>query len=328
MVRPAPVNAQTILSRLQADAADSLAELTVASLMDTPVGELVVQEQLVANTRRLLDAWLSSEEGVKTLQHLVEWACEKLAAERRTLGEVTPREAKTTLKALLRRPWSPDRKLVLTVIDREPTRALVRELLLDTVLAFGRRASAPVAGVARGLGSLAKLAGETVKAKSGTLGSLVGAVGGEVERQLEKRAVEFVDQALGGVFGQLADVISDPRRAEEAAELRVAFFDGVLELSGPQLALELANLQVDGGAVELRAGLRRWLAAPESQPLLVRVADLLLERDREKKLGALLEELGLREAATGVAKELLAARVRAVAATPAFAAWLAALLNA
>lgn len=319
------MNTQTLLTRLQADAADSLAELSVAALMDTPVGELVQRDRLVADARRVLDAWLSTDAGLKTLQHVVEWACEKLAADRRTVGEVVPREAKVTIKELLRRPWSPDRKLVLTVIDRGPTRELVRQVLLDAVLEFGRRASAPVAGMARGLGSLAKLAGETVKSRSGTLGSLVGAVGGEVERQLEKRAVEFVDQALGGVFGQLADVISDPRRAAEAAELRVAFVDGVMELTGPQLARELANLQVDGAAEQLRAGLSKWLATPESQEFLEKAADLLLERDREKKLGALLDEVGVRAAAEALAKEQLAARIRAVTATPAFAAWLDAL---
>jgi hypothetical protein len=85
-----------------------------------------------------------------------------------------------------------------------------------------------VAGMARGLGSLAKFAGETVKARSGGLGSLVGAVSGEVERQLEKRAVEFVDASIAGVFGQIADALSDPKRAEEAAELRMAIFDGAL----------------------------------------------------------------------------------------------------
>lgn len=321
------MNPQTLLTRLQADAADSLAALSVASLMDTPIGELVQRERLVADTRRVLEAWLATDAGVKTLQHVVEWACEKLAADPRTVGEVMPREAKLTLKELLRRPWSPDRKLVLKVIDRGPTRELVRQLLLDAVLEFGRRVSAPMAGMARGLGSLAKLAGDTMKSKSGTLGSLVGAVGGEVERQLEKRAVEFVDQALGGVFGQLADAISDPRRAAEAAELRVAFMDGVMELTGPQLARELANLQVDGAAEQLRAGLTKWLASPESQAVLEKAADLLLERDREKKLGEVLSDLGVRAAAEAIAKEQLALRIRAVTATPAFAAWLDALVK-
>ena len=93
-----------------------------------------------------------------------------------------------------------------------------------------------------------------MKSRSGSLGSLVGAVSDEVERQLEKRATEFVDSALAGVFGQIADAVSDPKRASEAAELRIAFFDGALELTGPQLARELANLDVAGGTEDPAGG--------------------------------------------------------------------------
>jgi hypothetical protein len=321
------VNAQTLLSRLQADAADSLAELSVNSVLDTKLVELVPPAKLAADARKVLDAWLASETAVKELARGVEWVVNRLNADRRTVGEAVPREAKASLKEMLRRPFSPDRKLVLTVIDRDPTRELVRQLLLDAVLEFGRRASAPVAGMARGLGSLAKLAGETVKSRGGTLGSLVGAVGGEVERQLEKRAVEFVDSALAGVFGQIADAISDPRRAAEAAELRVAFMDGVLELTFPQLARELVNLNVDGGAEVLRSGLRRWLATPEANEQLEKFAALVLEREGQRTAREVLKGLGLEDTAKGIAKDVLAARIRAIAATPEFASWLQALIS-
>jgi hypothetical protein len=196
-------------------------------------------------------------------------------------------------------------------------------LLLDAILDFGRKASAPVAGMARGLGSLAKLAGESVKARSGGFGSLVGAVSGEVERQLEKRAVEFVDAALGGVFGQIADAISDPKRAEEAAELRLAFFDGVMELTGPQLSRELMNLDVTGGAKVLREGMSKWLATPESETVLTEFATRLLEHDGKRTVREVLAEVGLLDVAKSIAVEQLAVRIKAITATPEFAAWLA-----
>ena len=41
-------------------------------------------------------------------------------------------------------------------------------------------------------------------------------------RQLETRAVEFVDVALTKVIDQLADVFCNPRRAEEASAIRSA----------------------------------------------------------------------------------------------------------
>lgn len=320
------MDAQTLIARLQSDAADSLAALSVASVLDTPVGELIPPGWIVSTTRQALSGWLASDSALRTLNSVVEWLCNRLDSERRAVGEVMAKDVRLALREMLGRPFSPDRKLVLTVIDREPTRELVRQLLLDAVLEFGRRASAPVAGVARGLGSLARMAGERVKARSGGLGTLVGAVSDEVERQLEKRAVEFVDSALAGVFGQLADAISNPHRAAEAAELRTAFFDGALELTGPQLARELANLDVAGGTEILRGGLTRWLASPESDAQLAEYARLLLERDGQRPLGEVLQDIGLLEVTRAVAQEQLAARIRAIAATPGFATWLSALL--
>ncbi len=317
------VDAQTLISKLQSEAADSLAALSVESLLATPVEELVPPDVAIATARKALGAWLESETAVKVLNSVVETLANRLQTERRPLKDVVASDVRHALREMMGRPFSPDRRLVLTIIDRPPTRELVRQLLLDAVLEFGRRASAPVAGMARGLGSLASMVGDRVKSRSGSLGSLVGAVSDEVERQLEKRAVEFVDSALAGVFGQIADAVSDPKRAAESAELRTAFFDGALELTGPQLARELANLDVAGGAEILRAGLKRWLASPSSEPQLKHFVELLGERDAKRPLQEVLQEIGLLEVAREVARAQLANRIRKIASTPEFAAWLA-----
>jgi hypothetical protein len=124
------------------------------------------------------------------------------------------------------------------------------------------------------------------------------------------------------VFGQIADVVSDPRRAGEAAELRLAFFDGALELTGPQLARELANLDVNGGAEILRNGLGRWLASPDADKELNDFIGPLLERDAARPLKDVLADIGLLEVMREVAKQQLAARIKLIAATPEFSAWL------
>ncbi|MCC6337275.1 MAG: hypothetical protein IT380_25180 [Myxococcales bacterium] len=304
-----------------------LAALSVDALLDTPLSALSKQGEAVSATRRLLEAWLASDEAGKTLGKVVDLAVARLQARRSALKEVTPAEVQRTVRELVGRPFSPEKRLVLTIIDRPPMRELVRQLLLDVVLDFGRRASAPVAGVAKGLGALARMAGETVKAKSGGLGSLVGAVSGEVERQVEKRAIDFVDAALAGVFGQLADAVSDPKRAEEAAELRMAFFDGVLELTLPQLAREVMNADVPGGAEVLRAGLKSWLASEASHQGLQQVAQAVLERDGARTVRMLLADWGLAEEARALAVEQLAARLRAIVQTDGFSQWLAALMS-
>ncbi|GMU60396.1 MAG: hypothetical protein AMXMBFR34_21590 [Myxococcaceae bacterium] len=304
-----------------------LAALSVDALLDTPLSALSKQGEAVSATRRLLEAWLASDEAGKTLGKVVDLAVARLQARRSALKEVTPAEVQRTVRELVGRPFSPEKRLVLTIIDRPPMRELVRQLLLDVVLDFGRRASAPVAGVAKGLGALARMAGETVKAKSGGLGSLVGAVSGEVERQVEKRAIDFVDAALAGVFGQLADAVSDPKRAEEAAELRMAFFDGVLELTLPQLAREVMNADVPGGAEVLRAGLKSWLASEASHQGMQQVAQAVLARDGARTVRMLLADWGLAEEGRALAVEQLAARLRAIAQTDGFSQWLAALMS-
>ncbi len=318
----ADVDEQKLLQKLQGDGARSLAALAIDQVLTQPVGALIPQAFLVSTARSVLGAWLASDGAVTVLGAVVEHLANRLQAERRAVKDLASKDVRAALREMVGRPFSPDRRLVLTIIDRPPMRELVRQLLLDAVLEFGRKASAPVAGVARGLGSLAKLAGETVKSRSGGLGSLVGAVSGEVERQLEKRAVEFVDASIAGVFGQIADAISDPKQAAEAAELRLALFDGVLELTGPQLARELINADVPGGAQVVRAGLQRWLASAEADPQLTELATLLLERDGPRPVKDLLSEVGLLEVTRSIAVERLTAQIQQLSATPAFAAWL------
>lgn len=318
------MDAPQLIERLKSEeGAKSLATLSVDALLEQPLGELLPTERVLEGARAVLSAWVASPEALEEVVRVTERLARALEGERRALKDVTWRELRVAARNLVARPFSPDRRVVLTIIDRPPMRALVKQLLLDAVLDFGRKASAPVAGVARGLGSLARFAGETVKSRTGGLGSLVGAVSDEVERQVEKRAVDFVDAALGGVFGQIADAISDPRRAEEAAELRLALFDGVLELTGPQLAREWINADVPGGAELLRDGLQRWLAREDSGHELAVLVGFLLDADAQTPVRGVLERVGLLEVTRELAIEALTRQIQRVGQSPALAAWLA-----
>jgi hypothetical protein len=323
------VDANTLLLRLKTDPAlDDLGALGIDALLETPVGAWLSPQVAARYARSVLEGWLASPGSMAVLTRVVEAAVNELSAHKRPLKDELPQQLGAALRQVVSRPFSPERKLVLTLIDRGPTRELARQILLEAVLDFARKASAPVAGMARGLGALARMAGDSVKSRTGTLGGLVGAVGGEVERQLEKRAVEFVDAALAGVFAQLADAVADPRRAAEAAELRVALLDGALELTGAQLARELVNADVSGGAELLREGLRRWLAQPAAEAQLTQLAQRATEPLRAQPTRALLAELGVLQAVRAAAIEQATLRLKQVVATDAFAQWLAALLSA
>ena len=318
------MDATQLIERLKSEeGARSLATLSVDALLGRTVGELLPRDEVVAGARKVLTAWAQSPAALEELVRVSEKLATALEAEKRSMKDVTWREVRVAIREIVARPFSPDRRVVMTIIDRPPMRALVKQLLLNAVLDFGKKASAPVAGVARGLGSLAKLAGDTVKSRTGGLGSVIGAVSGEVERQVEKRAVEFVDAALGGVFGQIADAISDPKRADEAAEMRVAIFDGLIELTGPQLARELINADVAGGAELLRGGLVRWLQNPASEAELVKVAAFVLADDATVSAREALTRVGLLEVSRELAIKALARQIQFVGGSDAFASWLA-----
>jgi hypothetical protein len=325
------VDAKALLERLKTGGPGSplegLAELAVDAFLDAPARTLLSDAEVVTWARRLASGWLAAPTAPAALERMLEAAANGLQRQRRRLKEVAPRELQRALRTVLERPFSPDRRTVLSLIDREPTRQLVRSILLEAVLDFGRKASAPVAGMARGLGALARMAGETMASRSGTLGSLVGAVGSEVERQLEKRAQDFVDASLSHVFAQVADALCDPRQADQAIALRLSVLDGALELTGPQLARELINLDVPGATRTLRAGLETWLATPAADPVLLQLARWVLGFEGERTLKAQLEELGVLEAARALALAQARARMAEVVETPAFASWLGALLS-
>jgi hypothetical protein len=321
------VDAQTLLAKLKSPGPlEALAALAVDALLASPPRALLTDAEAVAWARRLASGWLEAPGAPAALGRVVEEVANGLRKERRRLQDLAPGELLQAVRAVLERPFSPARATVLALLDREPIRELVRGILLETVLDFGRKASAPVAGMARGLGALARKAGESVASRSGTLGSLVGAVGSEVERQLEKRAQDFVDASLSQVFGQVADALCAPEQAEQARALRLAALDGVLDLTGAQLSRELINLDVPGAAELLRGSLRRWLASPGADAALLRGARWALGLGGDRPVRARLEELGLLESARALAVEQATARTREVVASPAFEAWLAALM--
>ena len=202
---------------------------------------------------------LASERYDPLVKELLERAAKWFEADPRTLRERLPPEFVKELRHAVTRQVVIDRERFLAMLDRPPLRALVRNILLEQLVEFGKRIGSPISGVARGLGSIARRASE----RTG-IGSLVSAVGGELERQLQARAQSFVDSALNSVFANLADAFCDPRRSAQASHLRGALLDGFLDQRGPELAAELRSESTLVMALALRSLAERLLAHPEN----------------------------------------------------------------
>ncbi len=327
------MNAQDLLARLQ-DASpngplDRLAALVVEHELSQPLDTLFPPALLARALRAALEGWLASDTADREFADALHHLQGQLTQDRRTLREALPPELAKGLAELASRRYSPDRTLVLSVLDRPPVRALARGLLLNVLIEFSRKVSAPVTEnrIAKGFSGLARLAADQARSAGGTLGGIAGALSDEIERQVEKRARDFADSALTGVFQQLADALTDPSRASDQAEMRVAILDGVLDLPLSRLGRELSRSDVPGGTAVARKALTQWLASKDATAELEGWLTRAMARDAKRPVREVLGPLGLLEAFQSMGRESLRGRLAPVVTSEPFARWLEELMK-
>jgi hypothetical protein len=319
----------TLLERLRDPSPDGasarLAGLLVEDALGRTVRELVDVRVTVAALRDALRAFTSSDAAeVRVIMALSEGE-KLLESEKRPLGAVISAALKTGARDLAAVHATPPRDVVAKLLDREPVKKLLRAQVIDTLVAFGRKAASPVSdnAFARGLGGLGKLAmGQT--GKPSAFGALANAVSGEVERQVEKRAADFADTAVAGILAGLAEQISDPARAKEQAAMRQALVDGFLELTGAEAA-QLGRGPLGERVAVVRRTLAAWSAEGAFEADVEAVVAAVLAKEGDRKLGDVLAEVGLRDVVSARAKELVQRRMSSFVGSEPFAEWLRAL---
>ncbi|MGQ0508244.1 MAG: hypothetical protein ACT4TC_23340 [Myxococcaceae bacterium] len=322
-----------LLDRLR-DPADNaptaqLVSLWLDHVLAQPVSHWLPPERTVAIVLNAFSAWAntaSAEEAL--LDAITEWQ-KRAAATPQRLHQLVSQELQQGAQALTGRAFSPDKTLVLAIIDREPFRQLLRTLLIDALLEFGRQLRTPASGVTKGLTGLAKMAASTARSATGSLGALaegmVGAVSGEVERQFDKRVGDFVDSALSGLMKKLADQLSDPKRAQEQAALRQEILDGLLDLSPAQLSRELDRADLPGALALIRGSVLRFVESAEGKKQLTQALKTLTAARADQPTRRVLEELGLLEVFLRHGRELGREQLQSFFASDAFAVWCRAL---
>jgi hypothetical protein len=317
--------ASEILSRLR-DPSDEgasarLAALVVDDVLATPLGQLVEPRILVNALRESLQACTSSDAAAANIVQRLDGARAWLAGHDRAVGELVPAPLRDGLRSFVQLPMPARREAVLKLLDRQSFRQVIRAQLAQTLADFGRRATSPVSdnALARGLGGLGKLAGQI--ARPSPLGAIASAVSGEVERQVEKRASDFADTAVAGVLAGIAEQASDPSRATQQAALRLELLEGLLALTGADVG-ELARGSVPAQVATVRQALATWVASADFARDVEQPLTWLVAREGERPLGALLDDLALREPVRLHARHAVRAGLARVAATDAFVAWL------
>jgi hypothetical protein len=299
---------EELLARMRAGV-PRLAELIVADALATPAGELMGPVQDFAAA---VVSAIAADDGaeamlVSRLAALID------ALPDGPLGDAAPAALLGGARDVSALPFRVPRALMLRVLRREPVRQLLRAQILQTLVEFARKVTAPFTdnAVARGLSRLAF--GD--RQKPTTLGSIRGALSGEAE----KRAADFADTAVDEVIAGIARELADPARAREQAAIRVALMEAVLEETGAELA-KVVKPQLAAMVKAARRALGAWgpSAKRDLEAAMVRV----VADEAGRSLGDLLAELGLRETVAEHAARMVAERVGAFMEKEPFGEWL------
>ena len=282
-------------------AADKLASIAVNDLLATPMVELVPADEVGARTVRVLAGLAMADNLEELVRERIEFVVGHLADEGGKVGDGLSAEARAALETLLAEPYAMDPEHTLKALDHEAMRGLVRRVLRETLTSFAKRMrpSVPESRVLKGIGRRArKLAARPKERLSGLGEGVVGKVGGEVERQMERKVGDFVDGAVGSVLRRIAEYMAEPANLESFGQMRVA---------GSRILRSLPDDPLT----------ERWIRQA--------VAD---EVSLAETLGDYLERGNILEPIRDWATADLAPRVRALATNEAFEAWFASLIDA
>lgn len=222
------------------------------------------------------------------------------------LGAWLPDPVRDALAALLGQPAPIPRALVDKVVADEHVRESARAMLQEALSGFIHKAFAATPG-GRGLRGMIGLGARAA-------GGLLGGLGDEIQRQLEERARDFVDGRVTLLQQRVAQRLASDETAQLLGKRRRRIFLDLLKLPEsraarlaervPWAAIDAMvpaivrhNLQRDEVRAVVRDELRAAVAELSTQPL-----------------GALLDELGMRQ--------IVAAEVRA-RGLPLVRSWLA-----
>jgi hypothetical protein len=324
-------DANAVLAKLRdlspEGAAARLAGLIVEDALGRTLGEVLDVKFAAGAAREVLRAFAASDAAAARVTDWIEEWERTLAAEKRPIGALVPASLKTGAHDFAALPVTPPADVIEKLLDREPLKKLLRAQVVDTLIAFGRKAASPVADspIARGLGGLSKFA-LGPSSKPSALGAIANAVSGEVERQVEKRASDFADTAVKGILDGISAQLSDPARAKDQAAMRLALLDGFLELTGAEV-VQLGHGPVAARVAVGRKALAAWVEDASFEADAEALVNAVAGKDLARTLGEILADLGVKEVVTAKAKEAVARRIAVLVGGDAFAAWLDDLLG-
>lgn len=334
MTHPQP---QDVMDRLRSGALDSLVDLVVDAWLDQPVRDLVdptwISAQVAAGLRDLaarpdLESHLRDQ-----VQAARDRARDPRWMPQGPLSEHLPAQVLQALEQASAWPWTPDRELLHRLLDHATLHALIQDVLQDTLGRFGRklRALAPEPPRLPGLDAARKAPGlgRLVAIGSGVaaVGSAVaGALGSELEHQMDQRAREFAAGAISAVVTRVADTLSDPAQDRAMQAWRLHGLRVLLERSLPQWEAQTRQVPSEDVARLLASTLRAVSARSDLDQELQDAARKAVDLLGSATVASQLARTGMEERWRRALKDQARAMARTVLDSDGFGPWLEALL--
>ncbi len=313
-----------ILRRLrdEPERVDRLVALAVDDLLSRPLAEVLDPAWVASTAVEGLRASASDARTEAWIRARIDEARTRAGQETGHAGEVLSPDLVLAVKDLLRRPYVPDRQLVGRFVHHRAVHELVRDMLEHALVEFGQKTRAVVPQqLPKGLGR--SRFGKLVSAAT----DVAGAVGHEVERQLEKKVKVFVDGAIRASVDRMADHLVAADRAQDLGDWRADGFQVLLDLSVDDWLTELDKLDPDGLVSDLATLLRAVSQVDGLQGQLESLLTTVVAEAGAVSAGEFLAGSGLEESWRPPLEALARERVRAFVNTPAFAAWVSALVG-
>ena len=312
-------DADALLARLRADPGplDDLVSLLVDDALGRPVRELVDPAQVATALTEGLRASAADPRTAEWIRGQVSAALTRTERLEGRLRDRVPPEIVAPLKDLLRRPYTPDRALVRDVLDHPAMRKALRGVLQDTLVQFSGR-------VGSVLGEASRLPGG--RAFAGILGAARGvasAVTGEMERALQGRVGDFLDDVIGHAADVWVSQLTSDRLAPEMADFRAHLVDAILDQPVDRYRAEVVKMDPDRAVDDVSAivtAVANWEGLGDAVESGVRQA---LDVAGERSVRDLLDGSGLEEGWRPHLEAGLREQARRVVGTEAFAGWLA-----
>ncbi len=304
------------LDRLRNGGADRLADLLLDDVLNRPLADLFDAEWAA----RQLAAAARTAAHDRKLEEMLRGRIQELRKQVPAGHLPIPAAVRQPVEQLLQRSFLPDRLLVGRLLDHETAQLLLKATFQDMLISFARRLKPVLPGKPPGFSGFSGSLGRLSKLGEGVM----GAVGHEVERQVEEKAREFMEAGVHRLVMTMADHLCDPRFAHNYGQWRLHAFDVVLSTDMRLLAGEIEKLDPDA-LVKTGAAITRALVdRPALDADFRAILDTVLKQTGDRSLRDLLTEAGgseLSDQGILALRDLLRERLRAVIETPAFALW-------